>query len=204
MLAGPFFLLVGLELDQEGAGDSVFAVAKVRTPARYNGARRSGVSARRRYSSGSREVRHVRRAMVIFKPIGEVLARHIVRRERSVPRLERITGILREIRCARSRCRSIDGRKQDQVTAWVVDASSAHCYAETIAIEPEAGVDHQAEEALLRGPLGVAAAPDAPAALATCVASDRERSFADEGEWPIVVLVLDAVVGVEACAARHT
>ncbi len=77
-----------LELHKESASDTVFAVAKIRTPARHKRSWRSGVSSRRRYTSGAAEVRYVGRAVVVFQPIGEVLARHVVRRDGDVPRLD--------------------------------------------------------------------------------------------------------------------
>ena len=118
-------LELGLELHQEGASHPVLAVAKIRTPARHERSWGSGVSSRRRDTSRPGEVRNVCRAVVVLQAIGDVLARHVVGRDRSVPRLERVSRVLGEVRCSRRRGRSIDRRQQHEIAAGVVDASAA-------------------------------------------------------------------------------
>src|SRR5256885_9189361 len=76
--------------------------------------------------------------------------------------------------------------------------------------EPEAVVQHEAEEALL-GPDdsfaiddldGVAGTTYSASVLTSCVARERECSLADELLGVVVVLDLDAVVGVVTDASR--
>src|SRR5579871_2280893 len=169
-----------LELQQEGDGYPVLAVAKIRSPARNNRTRGTGVSSRRCHASRSGEVGNIRGAMVVLEAVGEVLARHVICRNRSVPRLERIARILGEVRSPRGHCRSIDRRQQHKITPGVVDLSAAKSQGVTIVIEPHAVVSHKAEEALLRSRLAVAKAADTAAALATCVSRKCSGRLADK------------------------
>src|SRR5579871_535827 len=169
-----------LELQQEGDGYPVLAVAKIRSPARNNRTRGTGVSSRRCHASRSGEVGNIRGAMVVLEAVGEVLARHVICRNRSVPRLERIARILGEVRRPRGRCRSIDRRQQYKISARVVDLSATKSQSVTIVIEPDAVVSHEAEEALFRSGLAVAEATDTAPALATSVSGERGGRLADK------------------------
>src|SRR5271170_7726405 len=166
---------MALELHQDGSCHSILAVAKIRTPARYKRTRCSGVSSWRRDTSRPGEVRNVCRAVVVLQAVGDVLARHVVCCDRSVPRLERIPRVLGEVWCYRRRGRSIDRRQQHEISAGVVDASAAYRESILVAIKPQAVVDHEAEEALFWAFLGITMAADSAAALATCVSGECGR-----------------------------
>src|SRR5271170_3394419 len=191
------------ELHKQGTSYPVFAVAKIWTPARHERSQGSGVSSRRRDTSRSGEVRNVCRAVVVLQAVGDVLARHVVCCDRSVPGLERISRVLGEVWCSRRCRRSIDRRQQHELRAGVVGATAAYREGVLIAIKQQAVVDHEAEEALLRSALGIAVETDATAALATCVSSECRCSHAYKMRCALVVHVLDTVVGVVAGAGGY-
>ena len=134
--------------------------------------------------------------MVILQAISEVLAGHIVRRNRSIPCLEGVSRVLREVRSSGRSRSSIDRRQKNEITAGVIDATATEGQTETIAIEPETVVKHEAEEALLGAFLGIAVAADSAATLASSVSGESHGSFANDCIGAVIVLVLDAVVGV--------
>src|SRR6266849_1596792 len=78
---------------------------------------RSSGTGRRCNSSRSREVRHIRRAVIELPAKSNVLAGHVVKRTGSVPRLELIPWVFRKVWRARSGRRSIDRREQHEVAS---------------------------------------------------------------------------------------
>ena len=108
--------------------DPVFDFLQIRRKARHKGSGRTtnifdDRSSRtgRCNSSGSREVRHIRRAVIELRAKSNVLTGHVVKRTGSVPRLELIPWIFRKVGRTRSRCRSIDRREQHKVASRIVD-----------------------------------------------------------------------------------
>src|SRR5690349_8361551 len=55
------------------------------------------IASGRRYATRARPIRHVCGAMSELPPESDVLARHPIKSARSVPRLERVTRIFREV-----------------------------------------------------------------------------------------------------------
>ena len=82
--------------------------------------------------------------VIEFPAERDVLARHVIVGSGDVPRLELITGILREVGRSRRRCGAIDGRQQDEVAAGIVDLAAAQRECVTIFVEPPAVVEHEA------------------------------------------------------------
>src|SRR6266446_138507 len=104
----------------------------------------------------------------------------------------------------------MDWGQEHQIAAWIVDLAAAQCHAVLVLCEPEAVVQHEAEEALLGpdnsfavdDPYGVAGATDSASMLASRIAGKRKGGFTDELFGIVVVLDLDAVVGMVADSAR--
>src|SRR5947199_4761937 len=105
--------------------------------------------------------------MIELPAESDVLAGHPVEGCGSVPSFEGVAGILREVRRAGSGGGSIDGREQNQIAPGIIDAAAAERQPVAVAVEPEAVVDHVAEEALLRPLRRAAMTTDAAAVLAT-------------------------------------
>ncbi len=140
--------------------------------------------------------------MVILPAESNVLARHPIECPRHIPSLIRIAGILGEIGCSRSSCRTVDRQQQNQIPTGIVDLSAANRQTVLVPIEPQPIVDHVTQEALL-GPLGgTASTADATTMLASHVAGQREGSFAEKMFLIVVVLDLNAIVRVISHAAR--
>ena len=131
------------ELHKEGTSDPVFTVAKIGTKARHHRSWSSGVSSRRSDTSRAGKVWHIRSAVVVLQAIGEVLAGHIVRSNRSIPCLELVSRVLREVRSSGRSRSSIDRRQKDQIPAWVVDAPAAQGQAVAIVVEPQTVINHE-------------------------------------------------------------
>src|SRR5271156_3233876 len=66
------------EFNEKGTRYSIFALAQIGLETRHKRSRGSRVPSGRRDTSGSGKVRHVRRPMVEFEAIGEVLAGQVV------------------------------------------------------------------------------------------------------------------------------
>src|SRR6516164_3208910 len=144
--------------------------------------------------------------MIKFPAEGNVLARHPVKRGGSIPRLEWVSGVLREIRRIDRRGRggrAVDWRYQHEVASGIVDFATAKRQAVPVVVEPEAVVEHEPEEALLRTFFRVGVAAHAAAVLASGVARQRERHLVEEILGLVVVLDFDAVIGVITDAARN-
>ena len=105
-----------------------------------------------------------------------------------------------------------DWRKQNQVTAGVVDSASADRQSEHVFVKPKAVVDHETQETLLRPDLALAIhhvnritrAADATAVFATCIAGKGKCHFVQRSVRMVVVLHLNAVVRVIANATWDT
>src|SRR5260370_28262489 len=141
--------------------------------------------------------------MVVLPPESNVLARQAVKGPRYIPRLIRIAGILGEIRCSRSGRRAVKRRQQQQVPYRIVDLSAANRQTVLVSIEPEAVVEHVAQEALFRAFFGISRAAYSASVLASHVSGQRECSLAYKILRLVVILNLDAVVRVIAHAARR-
>src|SRR5882724_2093059 len=109
-------------------------------------------------SSGSREVRHIRRAVIELPAECNVLAGHVVKRAGSVPGLERVSRIFGEVRRARGRCRAIDRGQQHQIASRIIDFAAAQRQTVAVMVKPETVVEHEAQEILFRALGGVAVA----------------------------------------------
>src|SRR6266853_1440113 len=121
------------ELHEYGQVDPILNFLKVRCESWNEGSRRSANifdngrcrAGRRCNSSGSREVRHIGRAVIELPAECNVLARHVVKRAGSVPGLERVSRIFREVRRAGSRRRAIDRGQQHQIAPRIVNFAAA-------------------------------------------------------------------------------
>src|SRR5947209_3892151 len=79
----------------------------------------------------------------------DVLPRHPVKGKRSIPGLERIAGVLGEVRRAGDCIGAVDGWQQGEVASGVIHRAAAHCYGIYIFLEPEAVICHPAGKGLL-------------------------------------------------------
>src|SRR5262249_48847132 len=143
--------------------------------ARNEGAGRAGVTSVRRDASRAGEIGHVRSTMVIFPAEGDVLAGHVVEGRARIPCFKRISGTLCEVRCARECGGSIDRRQQHEVASGIVDLSSTQGDCIKVAVEPEAVVDHIAEEALLGATLAVSETAHTAAAFTASIGGEGKR-----------------------------
>src|SRR5438876_8199390 len=134
--------------------------------------------------------------MVILPAEGNILAGHPVKSPRHIPGLVRIAGILGEIRCSRGGSSAIDGRQQNQIASRIIDFPSAQRKRVLVAIEPQAVVDHITKEALLGTLRRITGATDATTVLATHIAGESKRGFADKIFRMVVVFDLKAAVVV--------
>src|SRR5882724_145878 len=148
--------------------------------------------------------------MVIFPSERDVLTGHVIEGRGGVPGFVRVAGIFRKVRCSGSSRSAIDWGQEHKIAPWIIDLAAAQCQAVLVFCEPEAVVQHEAEEALLGSdnsfPVddlhGVAGATDSASMLASGVTGKRKCGLADELFGIVVVLDLDAVIGMVADAAR--
>src|SRR4029077_4106964 len=194
----------GLELDENRHSGAILRVAKIWLKARNNRTGSPGVATWRCNSARAAPIGHIGVAMIELPPEGDVLAWHVVIGCGHIPRLERIAGILGEVRCSRSCGCAVDWRQQHQISPGIVDLSAAQRKAVTIFVEPPAVVEHETEEALLEGHdlslriLAIARAIHAATALTACVTCKREGHFVQEALRMVVVLHFNAVICVIA------
>src|SRR5882762_3060510 len=194
------------ELDQYRQVQPVLILAKIRRPPRNRGTEGPGVASRRCNPTAPREIRHVRRAMVVLPAESNVLAGHVIVGCGHVPGLVGVPGILSEIGRAGDSGRTIDGRQQYQVTAWIVYLASAERYRVPVFMEPQAVIDHVSNKALLgiNNALppdhlnSIAEAANAAAAFAAQIAGKRKGRFVQKPSRIVVVLHLDTVIRVKA------
>src|SRR5258708_31459756 len=99
---------------------------------------------------GSREVGHIRRAMVVLPTERNILARHPVKCPRHIPSFVWIAGILGEIGGARSGRGSVDRREKKPIPPWIVDLSASKCQPLFFSIEPHPAVGQVSQKNLLR------------------------------------------------------
>src|SRR5690348_10755098 len=129
---------------------------------------------------------------------GRELIRHVVQRHRGIPGTELIARILGEVGCPRECGRAIDRWQQHEVTSRVVHRTTPDRYAVQVVVEPRSIVDHVALE-VLGGRTGTGTdAAHASATLAAEIGRDREGGLVEHPVGSIIVLVLDAIVGVKA------
>src|SRR6202521_4153727 len=207
------------ELDQYGQVQAVLILAQIRCPPRNLRASGSRIASRRCNPTAPCEIRNVRRAMVVLPAKRYVLTGHVIVGCGHVPGFVGIAGIFREIGRAGDRGRTVDGRQQYQVTAWVVYLTAAERYCVAVFMEPQSVVDHVSNEALLgiNNALppdhlnGIAEAANATAAFAAQIAGKRKGGFVQKSPRIVVVLHFDTVVRVKArtvgysqCVGAHT
>src|SRR5215469_14293490 len=164
------------------------------------------VAAGRCNAAGPGPIRHVGRTMVELPPEGNILARHPVKRAGSIPSLERVSrvpGKVRRIDRCGCGCRAVDRGDQHEVAPRIVDSATAERQAVPVIVEPEAVVEHEPKEALLRALLRPSVAAHAATVLASGVARQRESHLVEEFLGVDVVLDLDAVIDVITHAARN-
>src|ERR1700686_5450533 len=141
--------------------------------------------------------------MVVFPSESNVLARHPVKSSGYIPGFIWISGILGEVGCSRSGCRTVDRRQQDQVAPGIVDLPATDSQTILIVIEPEAVVEHIAKKALLGTLRRITGTADTAAMFTSHVAGERERGFVQESFRIVVVLDLNAVVRLDAHAIEE-
>src|SRR6266403_2673893 len=140
--------------------------------------------------------------MVVLPPESNVLAWHPGKGSGYVPCFVRVTGIFREVRCSRSRSRSVNRRKQNQVPPGIIDLSAADGQSVTVVVKPEPVVKHVAQKALLGTFRGITGTAHSAAMLASHIAGERESHLVQKIFGLVVVLDLNTIVRVIAYAAR--
>src|SRR5215470_2947894 len=125
----------------------------------------------------------------------DVLAPHVIESSRRIPRPVRISWILREVRRTRGCCRAINRRQQDQVASRIVNFSPSERQPVQVFVKPKTVVEHEPQETLLwcvTTPKATHAAPG----FASGIAGQREGHLVEELFGSVVILHLNAVVGV--------
>src|ERR1700690_1179349 len=178
--------------------------------------RARGKAVARRDPAGTRKIRHVGVAIAVLPAEGNVLFRHPVKGDRAVPGFVGVARVLGEVGRAGDRIGTVDGRKQCQVTSRIADRSAADRESKKILLEPHAVVEHPARESLLAAGSGVVVAigvfidgpslcadeASAAAIFTAQVAGERKRHLVERLQRTVVVLDLNAVVGVDSRAAE--
>src|ERR1700690_1792407 len=166
--------------------------------------RRTVVAARRREPAPPRPVRDVRVAISGFSPPRDVLFGHVLKIGGRVPHVGLVARICREVRRTRDGIRAIDGRQKGEIAARVVHHAAAERKGVFVLPPPRPVINHPAQERLL----GSATAPvarDSAAIFAAQVPRKGEGHLVDACAIGLVVVPdLDAVIGVDARAARVT
>src|SRR5712671_578503 len=139
--------------------------------------------------------------MVVFPSKSNVLAGHPVEGSRHIPGFVWISGILGKIRRSGNRGGSIDRRQQNQVPPRIIDLSAADGQSVTVVVKPESVVKHIAQKALLGTLRGITGTAHTSAMLASHIAGERESHLVQKILGLVVVLDLNAVVGVVAHTA---
>src|ERR1700674_3118811 len=194
------------ELDQYGQVQAVLILAQIRCPPRNLRAEAPRIASRRSDTTTPCEIRDVRRAMVVLPAKRYVLTGHVIVGCGHVPGFVGVAGIFSEVGRAGDSGRTVDGRQQYQVTAWIVYLAAAERYCVPVFMEPQAVVDHVSNKALLgiNNALapdhldGIAKAANAAAAFAAQIAGKRKGRFVQKLPGIVVVLHLDAVIRVKA------
>src|SRR5882672_135480 len=141
--------------------------------------------------------------MVVLPPESNVLAWHPVKSSRYIPGFVWISWILRKVRRSGSRRGSIDRRQQNQIPTRIVDLSATNSQTILIVVEPEPVVEHVAQKALLRTLRRIAGAANTAAMFTSHIGGERERGLVQKFFGIVVVLDLNAVVGVIPHTARR-
>src|SRR6476661_2795309 len=89
------------ELDQQCQVEAIFALAQIWEEAGNQRTGRANIAARWRDAAGAGEVWNVRGTMIIFKAESYELAGHVIEGGGSVPGLELVAGVQREVWRAR-------------------------------------------------------------------------------------------------------
>src|SRR5258707_11203876 len=87
--------------------------------------------------------------MVVLPSESDVLARHPIKGSGYIPSLVWVAGIFCKVRRSRSRGRSVDRRKQNQVPPGIIDLSAADGQSVTVVVKPEPVVKHVARKLCL-------------------------------------------------------
>src|SRR5215472_5808982 len=168
------------------------------------------------YPTVPRPIRHIGMAIPILTAEGDVLLRHPVESERSIPGLERIAGVLCEVRRAGDGIGSIDRGQQSEIASGIAHRPASHGHGIPVFVEPEPVVQHPPGKGLLAAGGGVvmtihvvnddlslrANACSVAAILASQVSGEREGHPVEKVLRPVVILDLDAIVRVDAGAAK--
>src|ERR1700704_4083695 len=150
------------------------------------------------------KIRDTGSPMVKLPAESDVLAGHVIEGCRCVPSFVGMAGLLRKIRRSLSRGSAVDRRQQHKIAAGVVDLATTKCEAVKIFVKPQAVIEHEAQEILL-GPHDalardhmhrIAGTADATAMFTSHIAGKREGGLIKKFRGIVVVLVLNAVVGV--------
>src|ERR1700676_1296323 len=99
----------------------------------------------------ARKVILIRVAIAILPAESNVLFGHPIKGRRSIPGFEREAGTFREIWRSGDRVRSIDWGQQHQIAPGIVQHATTKRQSECVLFEPEAVVEHPAQEGLLEG-----------------------------------------------------
>src|SRR5262249_40896368 len=147
----------------------------------------------------------------------DVLLGHPVESQRNIPGLERIAGVLCEVRRAADGVGSVDGWQEDEVASGVIHLAASHRHAIRVLLEPEAVVRHPPDKGLLaagrcivmtihvvdhRLSLRSNACYLGAAIFASQVSGKREGHLVEKVLRPVVVLDFNTVVGVDSAAAK--
>ena len=142
--------------------------------------------------------------------------RHPVKSKRGIPGLERITGVLGEVRRTGDGVGPIDGWQQGEVSSGVIHRAASDRYGIYVLLEPEAVIRHPPGKGLLAAGgrivktirveddgLSLSANGCSLAAIfASQVSGKREGHLVEKSVRPVVVFDFNTVVGVDAGAAK--
>src|SRR5215472_8187807 len=140
--------------------------------------------------------------MIEFPAERDVLPGHVVVRCRHIPCLKRIARVLSEVRRSSRSRGAVDRRQKNEIPARVVDLATAQGEAVAVVLEPPAVVEHESKKALFisndltGGILHVRGAVDPTSALAARIGGETKRHLVEKALGMIVVLHLNAIVGV--------
>src|ERR1017187_2014679 len=216
---------VDLELDHYAGAEGNLGVAKIREPdtARSTTIRvrrpevvcpgrgavgaavlRGGaiISARRRNAPSPWPIGTIGVAIPGFRPPGDVLFGHPVKRGGSIVHVGLVPGVFSEVGRAGDGIGPIDRRQQRQIAARVGHLAAAERDGKLVLVKPDPVVDHPTQEGLLRPTLATVASY--PSTVFTArVGREGEGHLADALILFRLVVIshLDAVIGVDTGAA---
>src|ERR1051325_2611128 len=162
-----------LKLDQQRNVETCLSLAQLRSKPRNKGACRTGVAAGWGNSARSGKVRHIGGTVVVLKPESCELARHVIEGGRTVPGLELISWVQREIGSSGKCGGAINRRQKDQVAAGVRHSTASNREGKQVMVKPPTVIKHAAQKSLFGTLAGIAQATHTAARFASCIRPER-------------------------------